>query len=233
MFIWCSVVEFDRRLRGSTARPFRSSLEELRGSIRKALNPQIIVFYGITAIVSSVISIILPYQSQVYLSIAAGVAVAILLTVSMIMSRGVEPFDLVFIAGVVFLLVALFKRGFLPPIVLQNLGHYALALSMILTGAYVAFQIFRGTRLRSHVVPAKSLSDMLSVSSTTISSELCSCLHPMPVLDALGITAFLPNQVRLGFVIMMTTLVYQTRLTYEYYKSRTNSAMGSAHLDTK
>jgi hypothetical protein len=55
----------------------------------------------------------------------------------------------------------------------------------------------------------------------------------MPVLDALGITAFLPNQVRLGFVIMMTTLVYQTRLTYEYYKSRTNFAMGSAHLDTK
>lgn len=185
------------------------------------MNRRIIAFYSIAVIVFSALSTILPYEIQVHSSIAAGITVASLLAASMILSHGsLSSLDIVFIGGIIFLLAALFKRGLLPPTILQNFGHYALALSLALMGSYVVMQILRGNRIRSHATSVKSFGDFFSVSWTTLSSELCYCLHPVPILEALGIMAFMPNQVRIGFVIMATTLLHQARLTYVTYKSK-------------
>lgn len=204
-----------------TARPIQSFWEELKANIVKIMSLRIIAFYSIAAIAFSALSTILPYEVQVHSSIAAGIAVASLLVASTILSHGfLSPLNIVFIGGIIFLLAALFKRGLLPPTTLQNFGHYALALSLALTGSYVVMQILRGNRIRSHAKSVKSFGDFLAISWTTLSSELCYCLHPVPILETLGIMAFMPNQVRIGFVIMATTLLHEARLTYAIHKSK-------------
>lgn len=204
----------------STEKSSISIWRELRKSVYKTLNPRVLAFYTAAVIMVSTLSILIPYTTQVYLSIAAGVTVALLLILSTALSHGVVWLDILFIGGVAALLIALFKRGLLPPSVLQGLGHYALAVSITLTGLYVLLRIRQGTRSRSHAASMKSLGDFFSVSWATLSSELCSCLHPIPILEALAAMAFLPNRVRLGFVIMMITLIHQSHLTYRSYKSR-------------
>lgn len=205
---------------GSRVEPFKQFWKELKRSASKSINLRILSFYGTAVMVISAFSLFLPYQTQVYLSIGAGISVAILLATSMMFSRSFMVIDVAFIGGIAFLLVALFKRGLLPRTALENLGHMSLIVSVAFTGSYVVLLIVQSSRIRLHVASVKSLNDFLSVCFTTLSSELCSCLHPIPFLDALGIIAFLENRVRLGFVIMMTTLAHQTRLAYEFYKSR-------------
>lgn len=40
------------------------------------------------------------------------------------------------------------------------------------------------------------------------------------ILEGLGVAAFLPNQVRLDFILMSLALVYQAKFTFESYRSR-------------
>lgn len=216
-----------------TAEQSSSFWKEAKTNLREAANLRNLAFYGTAIVAFVVLSILLPYQTQVYLSIAAGITVALLLAVSMIFSRSIASLEAIFIGGVMFLLAALFKRGFLPPTVLQDFGHYSLAISLTLTGLYVVLQVLRSGR-KSYTMSVKSLNDFFSVCSTTLSSEMCSCVHSISFLEALGVMALLPNQVRLGFVIMMTTLVYQIRLTYDSHKSRkpraTHNTNGSRQI---
>ena len=184
------------------------------------MNPRLLTFYGAVAIVFSAFSFVLSYQTQVYLSIAAGIAVALLLPTSMVLSRGFTSLDTVFMSGILFLLIALFRSDLPMRAVLENVRHSSLILSVVLTGLYVVLRILRRGGVKSHAVSVKSLGDFFMVCGTTLSSELCSCLHPVLFLETLGILAFLPNQVRLGFVIMMTALVRQVLLTYESYESK-------------
>jgi len=191
-----------------------------RRSISQAMKPQLLMFYGAVAIIFTAFSFVVSYQTQVYMSIAAGIAVALLLPTSMVLSRGFASSDTIFMGGILFLLMALFKSDLPMRAVLENIRHLSLILSVVLTGLYVVLRVSRRGNVKSHTVSVKSLGDFFMVCSTTLSSELCSCLHPVLFLETLGILAFLPNQVRLGFVIMMTTLVRQVLLTYESYESR-------------
>jgi len=202
---------------GDSSASFRGIL---RRSISQAMNPRLLTFYGAVAIIFIAFSLVLSYQTQVYLSIAAGIAVALLLTTSMVLSRGLTSLDTIFMSGILFLLIALFRSDLPMRAVLENIRHFSLILSVVLTGLYVVLRILRSGSVKSHAVSVKSLGDFFMVCSTTLSSELCSCLHPVLFLETLGILAFLPNQVRLGFVVMMTTLVRQVLLTYESYESR-------------
>jgi len=202
---------------GDSSASFR---ETLRRSVSQAMNPRLLAFYGAVVIVFIAFSFVLSYQTQVYLSIAAGIAVALLLPASMVLSRGFTSLDTVFMSGILFLLIALFRSDLPMRAVLENVRHSSLILSVVLTGLYVVLRILRRGGVKSHAVSVKSLGDFFMVCGTTLSSELCSCLHPVLFLETLGILAFLPNQVRLGFVIMMTAFVRQVLLTYESYESR-------------
>jgi hypothetical protein len=192
---------------------------EVRKRIREALNPEILVFYGSIALLF-IFASFLSYQTQVYLSIGAGIAVALLLLLSVVLARGFSLLDIIFIGGIAFLIGALLRSDLPMRAVLENVRHLSLFLSVGLTGLYLILVVVQGNRLASHELSVKSLGNFFSVCSTTLSSELCSCLHPAFLLEMLGVVAFLPNQVGLGFVIMMTTLIYQVRLTYESYESR-------------
>lgn len=183
-------------------------------------NPRMTTFYSIVVTVLIIASLFLPYPLQVYLSIGAGIAVALLLPMSMVLSRGFTSLDAIFVSGILLLLLALFKSDLPVRAVLENVRHFSLILSVALTGLYVLLRILKGSGIKSRAALVKSFGNFFSVYSATLSSELCSCLHPVLFLESIGIVAFLPNQVRLGFVIMMTTLVHQTRLTYESLRSR-------------
>ncbi len=191
--------------------------KRLRSSLAEMTNPKALTFYGSSIVIFAVVSLLLPYQTQVYLSIGAGFAVAILLPLSMVLSRGLKSIDVVFIAGILFLIVALFNSGLPVRAVFENLRHFSLILSVALTGLYVTLVTLR---FQPRAKSMKSFGLFSSVFTTTLSSELCSCLHPTLLLEALGIPAFLQNQVKLGFIIMMTTLASQTRVTHQTYKSR-------------
>lgn len=157
------------------------------------MNSRILAFYGAIIIIFIIVSFLLPYQAQVYLSIAAGFAVAFLLPLSIVLSRGFKLLDIVFIIGVAFLSIALFKSDLPTRAVLENVRHFSLIMSVALTGLYVALEALRRTHIKSSVTSVKSFSSFFSVCSTTISSELCSCLHPVLFLEAMGIVAFIPN----------------------------------------
>jgi len=204
----------------STAQYYASFREELRRSIVEAMSPRIIATYATAVVICIALSVSLPYQTQVYLSIGAGITVALLLPLSMVLSRGFASVDIIFVSGILFLLIALLRSDLPTRAVLENVRHFSLIVSVGLAGTYLALQLLQGRRIKSHAMSVKGFSNFFSVCSTTLSSELCSCLHPVLFLEALGIVAFLPNQVRIGFVIMMTTLFHQARLTYESYRSR-------------
>jgi len=193
---------------------------ELRKHVREALNPETLVFYGSIALLFIFASFFLSYQTQVYLSIGAGIAVALLLLLSVVLVRGFSLLEVVFIGGIAFLISALLRSDLPMRAVLENVRHLSLFLSVGLGGLYLILVVVQGNRLASHELSVKSLGNFFSICSTTLSSELCSCLHPVFFLEMLGVAAFLPNQVRLGFVIMMTTLIYQFRQTYESYETR-------------
>ena len=180
------------------------------------------MFYGFSVIVFCVVSFLIPYYAQVYLSIAAGLAVAILLPVSVALVRSFTPSDIIFIVGILFLVIGLIQSGLPVRAVLESFRHIAFFASIGLTSLYIVLEILRSTRIRSRAGSMRGFGAFLAVCSTTLSSELCSCLHPALILEALGIPAFLQNLVSIGFAVMMTTLVNQIRLTYGSYKSMRN-----------
>jgi hypothetical protein len=195
-------------------------------ALRRAIRPEALAFYAVAIAAPLALSPLIPYQAQVRLSIAAGFAVTLLIPLSMILSHGLEPMDAIFISGVAFLIVALFKSDLPTRAVLENLRHLSLILSLALSALYVALRVLRSGRAGTHPKSMDSLARFLSVFSATLSSELCSCLHPTLFLEALGVAASLQSQVRLGFVIMMATLIYQARLTYGSYRSRRAAVAG-------
>lgn len=80
---------------------------EVRNRIREAVNPTILAFYGCIALLFIFTSFFLSYQTQVYLSIAAGIAMALLLSLSLVLVGGFSVLDIIFIGGIAFLVGAL------------------------------------------------------------------------------------------------------------------------------
>lgn len=195
-------------------------LDYVKRSLSEALKPRTIALYGITILFCGGISFLIPYQTQVYLSIAAGFAVVLLLSVSLVLKRGLRWFDAVFAVGLILLLAGLAQSDLPTKAILESARHASLILSLLLTVLYVFLDISQSAWSKSPLHSVRSLGGFFSVLNTTISSELCSCLHPTLILEALGVGAFLPNQVRLGFMLMMTTVVYQAQSTFESYRSR-------------
>ncbi|MEM3439987.1 MAG: hypothetical protein QXQ76_02000 [Candidatus Bathyarchaeia archaeon] len=189
-------------------------------ALRRAIRSRIIALYALSIAALSALSYLTPYQTQVHLSIVAGFAIALLIPLSMILSRGLEPLDAIFIAGVAFLIVALLKSDLPTRAVLESLRHFSLILSFGLSALYAALRILRSYRAGSATKSMDALARFFSIFNATLSSELCSCLHPTLFLEALGISASIQSQVRLGFIIMMATLLYQARLTHGSYRSR-------------
>lgn len=189
-------------------------------ALRRAIRSRIIALYALSIAALSALSSLIPYQTQVHLSIAAGFAIALLIPLSMILSRGLEPLDAIFIAGVAFLIVALLKSDLPTRAVLENVRHFSLILSLGLSALYAALRILGAHRAGSDAKPMDALARFFSIFNATLSSELCSCLHPTLFLEALGVAASIQSQVRLGFIIMMATLIYQAQLTHGAYRSR-------------
>jgi len=186
------------------------------------MKPRNLAFYSSVVVIFIIVSFFSPYQTQVYSSIAVGFAVAVLISISMILFRGFRLLDSIFIVGILFLVIALLQSDLPTRAVVENFRHFSLILSVALTGLYVAMEIIQSTHIKIQSRSIQNFSNFFSVCSTTLSSELCSCLHPTLFLETMGILVFLPNQVRLGFVIMMTTLVNQIRVTYNFYKSKSH-----------
>lgn len=93
-------------------KPPTSFLEELRIEALEAVKPRSLILYGVAIIVFSGVSLILTYEFQVYASIIAGMMVALLLFASLVARRGFTKLDMVFVAGIIFLVIALFQRSF-------------------------------------------------------------------------------------------------------------------------
>ena len=140
---------------------------------------------------------------------------AFLLIFSIVASRDLKSPDVLLVIGTVFLVFAIYRSGLPTQAVFQNLRHLSLVLSVVLAGSYLALKHFKQRASRPRLSLMTGVSRFFSVCLTTLSSELCSCLHPILLLETIGIMAFLPSQVRIGFVLMMTTLVFQLRLTFD------------------
>jgi hypothetical protein len=199
----------------------------LRIEILEAVKPRKLFIYSITVVIFSIVSFILPYDVQVSTSIIAGIVMVLLLVASLVALRGFKKLDMVFISGIVFLVIALFPKELLlssfPTLdVIRNFQHLSRIMSIALTALYVAVGIFQFTNIRPHWVRMKHFSNFFSMCNTTISSELCGCLHSIPFLDVLlaplGVADLIINRVKLGFVIMMVTLVLQIWSSYESYR---------------
>ena len=213
------------------ATELRRFWNKLRIEIVQMARPRNLILYAMTIVMFSVVSLILPYNFQVYLSIAAGVAIAFLLLAGI--SQKSFTVKVVFISGVVFLVVALFPKELLTPLfpehdILRDFKHLSRILSIVLTALYVAFGILQFAHTRPRGALMKSFSNFFSVCNATISSELCACLHPIPFVDMLlvplGVADLLVNRVKLGFVIMMMTLVFQIRASHRFYKARNKNS---------
>ena len=215
--------------------------EGLRRSVFAWLKPRNLMLYFLSSLVFSLVSFLLPYELQVHVSILGGVTVALLLLVSTVLSQGFSLRDMVFVAGILSLLVALFSSDLPTRAVLLSVRHLSLITSVFLTGLDFVLRTIRtghlsrlllaGPSSTKRTPPKKGLSGLpdriqlgsmrtfFSVCCMTLSSELCSCLHPALFLELLGIAALVENQVKLGFVVMMTTLVEQIRHAYRIHRS--------------
>ncbi len=203
--------------------------EELQGEVFELVKPRNLILYGVVALAFSVVSLVLTYELQVYASIVAGIAVALLLVASLVALRGFIKLDMVFVGGIIFLIIALFPKEYLTSLlptidVLRDFKHLSRILSIGLTALYTIMGVFQRSLSRPHGAHMKSLSNFFSVCNTTISSELCACLHPIPLVDMLlaplGAADLLTNRVKLGFVIMMISLILQIRSSYNFYKNK-------------
>ena len=62
----------------------------LRIEILEVVKPRKLILYGITIIIFSIFSLILPYNIQVYTSIIAGIAIVLLLVTSLVALRSLK-----------------------------------------------------------------------------------------------------------------------------------------------
>jgi hypothetical protein len=213
----------------SEQNPTTLFLHELRAQLLEAVKPRRLVLYGVALVIFSIVSFVLPYQIQVYTSISAGIIVVLLLVAALVKSRGFRKLDMIFVGGIFFLIVALlpkeyFISSFPTPEFFRDFRHLSEILSITLTALYALTGILQFLHTRIQGTPMKYFSDFFSVCNTTISSELCGCLHPIPFVDTflapLGVADLLTNRVKLGFVMMMTCLVFQMQSFYASYKTR-------------
>ena len=184
-------------------------------------------------VISVIVSLSLPYVYLVYSSIGMGLLVSALLTLSVYLSYGINRHSSVFVVGISLMVVALLNSDLPTRAVFENLRHASLMLSLVLGGLYTSIAL---SKRLDKLIPKeiisrldrpelKPYSDFASMFCTTLSSELCSCLHPVLVFDMLGISLLLPTQVKSGFVLMVVTLAHQLRVTWLLLRPRlrTNS----------
>ncbi len=207
-------------------RRFRDTI--LNEALRE-LRPRDLAFYAIALVMFVGVSLILPYNTQVYLSVVAGMTIALLLLMSIARSEFTRNVALV--GGASLLSIALIPKGILSllsPVqdIFLDIQHLSRILSVALTALYVALGVLQFAHVRPRGVIMRRVSRFLSVCNTAISSELCTCLHPIPFIDVilipLGVADLLVNRVKLGFVIMMMTLVFQIRTSYGFHKASPN-----------
>lgn len=166
------------------------------------------------------LSLTVAYESLVHLSIGLGLAVSLLLLLAVSLSGNVSRYTAFFILGILLMILALLSSDLPTRAVLLSIRHFALAASLLLSGLYTLLYVVQRTDMRVlkgfafSVNPRlKPYSDFASVFCTTISSELCSCLHPALALDILGISLLIPSQVQAGFILVLATFAYQLRAT--------------------
>ena len=126
------------------------------------------------------------------------------------------------------MVVALLNSDAPTKAVLGSLRHISLALSIILSGVYTLFALSKRVerQLADKIAPKldrnilKPYSDFATAFCTTLSSELCSCLHPILILDMIGISILVPAQVQVGFLMITTTFIHQLRFVGRLSASR-------------
>jgi hypothetical protein len=122
--------------------------------------------------------------------------------------------------GILLMIVALLTSDLPTRAVLENLRHISLILAITLSSIYtIAILMKKYERLiptklatKLYHPKAKSYSDFSTMLSTTLSNELCSCLHPVLMLEMLGISILIPSQVKTGFLLMTMVLTHQVRM---------------------
>lgn len=181
---------------------------------------RVIGFYFASLIVAVLFSVITPYQYLVYFSIAMGLVVSALLVLGLFLSGQFNRYSVLFVVGIFVMVVALLSSDLPTRALLVNVRHISLILSLTLSGIYTLVVL---TERVGELVPRRILAtldrpmlrpynDFASVFCTTLSSELCSCLHPALVLDMLGVTILIPSQVKAGFILMAMTLTHELRI---------------------
>ena len=177
--------------------------------------------YAIALLLAVLFSLVIPYQYLVYLSIGVGLMISFLLLMGMILSGQINRYSSFFVLGIFFMIIALLSSDLPTKAILLSVRHISLILSLTLSGIYTAFSLikrFKRTALKRVATALSSprlkpYSDFSSVLCTTLSNELCSCLHPALALDMLGISILISSQVQTGFILIMVTLVHQLKIT--------------------
>ncbi|MCJ7633344.1 hypothetical protein MUP77_13275 [Candidatus Bathyarchaeota archaeon] len=184
--------------------------------------------YAIALLLAVLFSLILPYQYLVYLSIGVGLMISFLLLMGMILSGQIDRYSSFFVLGIFFMIIALLSSDLPTKAILLSVRHISLILSLTLNGFYTVFSLikrFRKTDLKRVATALSSprlkpYSDFASVFCTTLSNELCSCLHPALALDMLGISILISSQVQTGFILIIVTLTHQLQITSRLWCAR-------------
>jgi predicted secreted protein len=132
---------------------------------------------------------------------------------------GLRPLSLLFYIGVFFLMLGLAESG--PPTraMLESVRHTSLIIAVMLTSLYYLLLFFKRYRVQKGRKELKFYRDFTSIFFTTLSSELCSCLHPALILDLLGIAISIPTQVKIGSLLMIITFIYQLTGSHGLWKA--------------
>jgi hypothetical protein len=196
------------------------------GRVRQ--NLATIITYSVGLAVAFFISVSVSYRYLVYLSIAEGLAICMLLLLGVYLTGNINKYSSLFVVGILLMMVALLNSDAPTKAVLGSLRHISLVLSMILSGVYTSLALFR--RIERQLTESitsridrnrlKPYSDFATAFCTTLSSELCSCLHPIIILDMIGISILVPSQVQVGFLLITMTLIHQLMLVSRLSRSR-------------
>jgi len=134
-------------------------LAYFKRSLSEPLKPGTIALYGITFLFSGAISLLISYQAQVYLSIAAGFMVICLLAFSLLLRRGSRWIDATFAVGLIFLFAGLAQSDLPTKAISESARHVSLVLSFLLTLLYVLLDIFQRAWMKSPIYSMRSLGD--------------------------------------------------------------------------
>jgi hypothetical protein len=178
-------------------------------------------FYVGGLVVAVLISLTAPYQYLVYVSIVMGLVVSALLVAGLFLSKQFNRYSAIFFVGISLMVVALLNSDLPTRAILLSVRHVSLILSLVF-GAVYTLAAF--TKRIERLVPRRILvaldrpvlrpyNDFASMVCTALSSELCSCLHPVLALDMLGVSILVPSQIRGGFILIAMTLTHQLRMS--------------------